>query len=71
MKTTFETEEEIKFLYDLLWRGVMSSESVLFNPAYDSCSAYVGIIKKFRKKCFEYLETKDPNEQVLEKINES
>jgi hypothetical protein len=77
MKTSFETPEEQKFLYDLLWRGISSTEPMLYdltNLDGEEFYEYKKVLFSFRQKCFELLEEEDPNretnEAILKRINE-
>ena len=65
MKSTFETEEDLKFLHKLLWRGVMSTDQVFDSNFIEDFPEYASFLIKFRKKCFEYFEEPDPNEAVI------
>lgn len=65
MKTTFETEEDLKFLYDLLSIGILHSEKIIGHPFLSECSDYIDTVKKFQSKCCEYLEIEEPNDNVV------
>ena len=66
MITTFESSEEKKFLYDLLWRGIMSTD-LIFNEI-DGIEEYKKHLVTFRQRCFAYLEEEDPNIELLKKM---
>jgi len=67
MKTNFE-EEDLLFLYNLLQRGIMATDNILFNQLPHGLEEYQKIMIAFRKKCYEFLEEEDPAQQVVDSI---
>lgn len=64
MITKFESTEEKKFLHDLLWQGVQSTDIIFSAP--EGIDDYIKIMIKFRQRCFAYLEEEDPNQSVIQ-----
>jgi len=71
MKTTFETEEEKKFLRQLLLRGTMATEQFTLDPdkvKYAGLRLYCELMREFRAKCFEYMEENDVNQPYIDAL---
>lgn len=68
MKTNFESEEEKLFLYFLLNLGIQSTDHLIFNHQEVEIKEYHKRIIYFRKRCFECLGEKDPNETIVDSI---
>lgn len=66
MITNFQTDSEKKFLYDLLWRGIMSTD-LIFNEI-QNIEEYKKHLVRFREQCFEYLQEEDPDIAAIKKF---
>lgn len=69
MKTNFESEEDRYWLDRIIWRAIMQGESILFaDPLLNEIKEYRVHLFELRRKCFEYLEEEDPNEEYLNEL---
>jgi len=66
MKTNFKTFEDQKDLSAIIYSAIIKSEFILFSPSnIKRLPQYALLTLKLRKKCFEFLEEKDPNEEFF------
>jgi hypothetical protein len=66
MKLIFDKDKDEKWLKRILYGACMSTEKILFGCRdIKQATEYLPHIVELRKKIFEYLEEKDPNEDVI------